>query len=87
MAMLQEKGHPPASVAPAGGRTLGTDRKIRPRPMPTLPPGIRRPRRGGVVRGVAGPSLATPSLLYRHCKDVSSPVSAQRRGFEGGDKR
>ena len=54
MAMLQEKGHPPASVAPAGGRTLGTDRKIRPRPMPTLPPGIRRPRRGGVVRGVAG---------------------------------
>jgi len=25
------KGHPPASVAPAGGRTLGADRKVRPR--------------------------------------------------------
>jgi hypothetical protein len=84
---LQQKGHPPASVAPAGGRTLGADRKIRPRRIPTLRPGIRRPRRGGVVRGVAGRSLATPSLLYRHCEDVSSPGGAQRRGSECGDKR
>jgi hypothetical protein len=27
---FSSKGHPPASVAPAGGRTLGADREIRP---------------------------------------------------------
>src|SRR5215469_17652401 len=66
---LSRKGHPPASVAPAGGRTLGADRKVRPRNYQLCRPASVAPAGVEWVEGVAGLPLATPSLLWRPRED------------------
>jgi len=59
------KGASAGIVAPAGGRTLGADRKVRPRNYQLCRPASVAPAGVEWLEGVAGLPLATPSLLWR----------------------
>ena len=61
----EEKGHPPASVAPAGGRSWGRVARPVPAEYQLCLPASVAPAGVEWVEGVAGQRLATPSFDHR----------------------